>query len=89
MAAYIFVLPKISGGFSLSSSSGGSGATVTTHITSVVTATTPVTAVITAAQTPTPDPFPNTLELKDGFPFGSGNLKSKANVYRVWMNDIY
>ena len=89
VAAYIFVLPKISGGFSLSTPSGGTGATITTPITSVVTASTPVTASITAAPTPTPDPFPNALELKDGFPFGSGNVASEANVYRVWMNDSY
>ncbi|MDO9035258.1 MAG: zinc ribbon domain-containing protein, partial [Methanoregula sp.] len=89
VAAYIFVLPKMSGGFTPSTPLGGIGATVTTPITSVVTATTPVTAVITAAPTPTPDPFPNALELKDGFPFGSGNIASEANVYRVWMNDSY
>jgi hypothetical protein len=89
VAAYIFVLPKMSGGFTPSTPLGISGAAVTTPITSVVTATIPVTAVITVAPTPTPDPFPNALQLKDGFPFGSGNIASEANVYRVWMNDSY
>jgi len=89
VAAYIFVLPKMFGGFTPSTPIVGTGATVTTPITSVVTVTTHLTALITAAPTPTPDPFPNALQLKDGFPFGSGNIASEANVYRVWMNDSY
>ena len=89
VAVYIFVLPKMSGGFTPSTPLGGTGVTTTTSMTAVVTASSPVTAAITAAPTPTPDPFPNALKLKDGFPFGSGNISSEANVYRIWMNDSY
>ncbi|MDO9325722.1 MAG: zinc ribbon domain-containing protein [Methanoregula sp.] len=89
VAAYIFVLPKMSGGSSSSSLPGSTGTPVTTSMTAVVTASTPMTSAITAAPTPTPDPFPNALLVKDGFPFGSGKVASEANVYRVWMNDSY
>ena len=88
-AAYIFVLPKISGGSSPSALPGGTGAPVTTSMTTVVTASTPVTAAPTTVPTPTPDPFPNALLVKDGFPFGSDKVASEATVYRVWMNDTY
>ncbi|MDO8871106.1 MAG: zinc-ribbon domain-containing protein [Methanoregula sp.] len=89
VAVYIFVLPKMSGGFTPSTPLGGTGAPTTTSMTAVVTASSTVTTAITAAPTPTPDPFPNALKLKDGFPFGSGNISSEANVYRIWMNDSY
>jgi hypothetical protein len=84
-AAYIFVLPKLSGGSSPSALLGGTGAPSTVSTTAVVTVSTPV----TTAPTPTPDPFPNALQVKDGFPFGSDKVASEATVYRVWMNDTY
>lgn len=89
VAAYIFVLPKLSGESSPSISPGGTGASSTPSPTAVVTTTTPVTTVPSTAPTPTPDPFPNALKLKDGFPFGTGKVASEATVYRVWMNDSY
>ena len=88
-AAYIFVLPKLSGGTSPSALPGGTGAPVTTSSTVVVTIPAPVTVATTVAPTPTPDPFPNALLVKDGFPFGSGKVASEATVYRVWMNETY
>ena len=27
--------------------------------------------------------------LKDGFPFGEGNVASEGTVYRIWVNDTY
>ncbi|MDO9324715.1 MAG: hypothetical protein Q7T80_07120, partial [Methanoregula sp.] len=88
VAAYIFVLPKMSGGTS-SALPGGMGTVSTVSSTAVVTTVIPATPAPTTAQTPTPDPFPNALLLKDGFPFGSGKVASEATVYRVWMNDSY
>jgi hypothetical protein len=90
-AAYIFVLPKLSGGVSPLALPGLSGTVATPTPTPFVTASAPVTTPATAAPapTPTPDPFPNALLLKDGFPFGSGKVASEATVYRIWMNDSY
>lgn len=89
VAVYIFVLPKMSGTTTLPSLPGGASAPVTTSTTAVVMVATPVSAVPTTPPTPVPDPFPNALQVKDGFPFGSGKIASEANIYRVWMNDSY
>ncbi|MEI7856247.1 MAG: zinc ribbon domain-containing protein [Methanomicrobiales archaeon] len=89
VAAYIFVLPKLSGDSSSLPLPGGAGIPVTTSVTAAVTMVIPVTSAPTAAPTPTPDPFPNALLVKDGFPFGSGKVASEATIYRVWMNDSY
>jgi hypothetical protein len=43
----------------------------------------------TVAPTPTPDPFPNALHLKDGFLFGEGEIASEGKEYRIWMNETY
>lgn len=88
VAAYIFVLPKMSG-TSPSALPGGSGVPVTTSMTGVPTASTPATTAPTAVPTPTPDPYPDALLVKDGFPFGSGKVASEATIYRVWMNETY
>jgi hypothetical protein len=81
--AVFVVLPKMSSG-----SSGISPGPVT------VTITTPPTVLVTAVPTtvvptPAPDPFPNALLLKDGFPFGEGEVASEGTVYRIWMNETY
>jgi hypothetical protein len=88
-AAYIFVVPGIAGGSSSLAIPGLSGVTPSPSPTAVVTTMPPVTVATTVAPTPTPDPFPNALQVKDGFPFGSGRIESEANVYRVWMNETY
>ena len=88
-AAYFFVLPKLAGGSSPSFLPGGTGTPVITSATVVVATSPPATVATTVAPTPAPDPFPNALQLKDGFPFGSGKVASEATVYRIWINDTY
>ena len=43
----------------------------------------------TVAPTPTPDPFPNALHLKEGFLFGKGEIASEGTVYRIWINETF
>jgi len=43
----------------------------------------------TVAPTPAPDPFPYALNLKNGFPYGEGEIANEGNVYRIWMNETY
>jgi hypothetical protein len=51
---------------------------------------TPVTTVpTTPLPTPTPDPFPNALHLKEGLQFGEGTFESEGTVYRIWTNETY
>ena len=83
-AAVFVVLPKLSGG---SSPVSGTGTAVSTAVTTVAATTVPV--VTTTAPTPVPDPFPNALQLRDGFPFSSGSTASEGTVYRIWVNDTY
>jgi len=83
--AVFVVLPKVSGGSSRISPGPVSGTgTITTPPTVLVTAV-PTTVV----PAPAPDPFPNALLLKDGFPFGEGKIASEGTVYRIWMNETY
>ena len=88
VTVYFLVLPKMSG-TSLPILPGGANNPVTTSTTAVVIVATPVSAVPATSPTPVPDPFPHALQVKDGFPFGSGKVASEANIYRVWMNDSY
>jgi hypothetical protein len=84
-AAVFVILPKISNG--MSGLSPGL-ASVTGTITPLPTI--PVTTIpTTVVPTPTPDPFPNALLLKDGFPFGEGKITSEGTVYRIWINETY
>jgi len=77
----IFILPSLSG----SSFLAGSPTT-----TSMAKTTTPVTLFDTpVTPTPTPEPYPNALQLKEYFPFGDGEVQSKATVYRYWINNTY
>lgn len=87
VAAGVFVvLPTLSGGSSSRSASGqSSGTGTTTTIITLPLTTVPTIAVTTA----TPDPFPNALLLRDGFPFGEGKIASEGTVYRIWMNETY
>jgi hypothetical protein len=73
---------------------GGSGSSLILPGQPVPTVTTPppVTPApepVTTLPTPVPEPFPDALELKEKFPFGSGEIASEGTVYRVWMNDTY
>jgi hypothetical protein len=58
--------------------------------TTIATATpTPTAVVTTVAPTPTPDPFPDAYKLRELFNFNEGKYKSRATVYRYWMNETY
>jgi hypothetical protein len=83
--AVFVVLPKVSGESSRISTGPVSGAGTTTTPPTVLVTTVPTTVV----PIPAPDPFPNALLLKDGFPFGEGNVASEGTVYRIWMNETY
>jgi hypothetical protein len=84
-AAVFVILPKISNG---TSGLSPGLASVTGTITPLPTV--PVTTIpTTVVPTPTPDPFPNALLLKDGFPFGEGKIASEGTVYRIWINETY
>jgi len=39
--------------------------------------------------TPTPEPFPGALSLKEWFTYNEGKYASKATVYRYWINGTY
>jgi hypothetical protein len=88
-AVFFVVLPKMSGGSSTGSVPpvSGTGASVSLAATTAPAATVPITT--TTVPTPVPDPFPNALLLRDGFPFSSGSTASEGTVYRVWVNDTY
>jgi hypothetical protein len=87
-AAAFLILPKLSGTGTSQGLLPGSVTTTQTTI-PVVTSTLPTTSVTTSTPTPEPDPFPDALNLKEWFPFGSGNVASKATVYKYWINDTY
>jgi len=76
----VFILPGLSSG-QVPKSTGP----VTPAATTAVPKATPA----PTTQTAVPDPFPNALHVKDGFPFGSGEVASEGNVYRIWMNNTY
>jgi hypothetical protein len=86
-AAYIFVLPKLSGSNFLSSSTGGTGFTASTPPPTTVIVTTP--APIATVPTPPPNPFPDAYKIRELFSFNEGKYTSRATVYRVWMNETY
>lgn len=92
-AAYIFVLPKLSGSNFLPSSSGGTGFTASTPSTTTVNVTTPIPTPTpiptTIVPTPTPNPFPDAYSIGKLFNFNEGKYVSRATVYRVWMNETY
>jgi hypothetical protein len=78
-AVVLVVLPKMS-----------SGSTQISKGTIISKTTIPITTMpTTVAPTPTPDPFPNALHLKDVFPFGEGEIACEGTVYRIWMNETY
>jgi hypothetical protein len=84
-AVVLVVLPKMSSGSTQISTGlvSSSGTVISTTIIPITTMPT------TVALTPTPDPFPNALHLKDGLPFGEGEIASEGTVYRIWMNETY
>jgi hypothetical protein len=88
-AVFFVVLPKLSGGSSTVSVPpvSGTGVPGSPAVTLIPAATVPIAT--TTAPTPVPDPFPNALLLRDGFPFSSGSTASEGTVYRVWVNDTY
>lgn len=55
----------------------------------VATVTTPTTVPTPAPPTPTIEPYPTALKLKQPFNFSSGKTASEATVYRFWINDTY
>lgn len=75
----VFILPGFSSGQSRTSG----------PVTPSATTAAPVATAVATTGTPVPDPFPNALRVKDGFPFGSGVVASEGTVYRVWINDTY
>jgi hypothetical protein len=83
-----FLLPKLSGTESLPGVFLGSVTTAQTMI-PVTTSSLPAVSTTTSTPTPQPDPFPNALNLKERFPFGSEKVASEATVYRYWINDTY
>ena len=85
-AALLFIiLPGIYSGSGRNSDSIDSPAGTLSSATTI-----PVTPVpTTPVPTPTPDPFPNALHLKEGLPFGEGTFESEGTVYRIWMNETY
>ena len=84
-AAVVVLLPKISGPAAPGSPSG----IPATPLPSVTVMPTTPAVVLSTLPTPAPDPFPAALMLKDGFPFGEGNVASEGTVYRIWVNDTY
>jgi len=88
-AAYIFALPKLSGGSFFPVLPGTTG-TPTPLATPVVTEPTPaLVATIEVPPTPVPDPFPDAYQVKELFSFNEGRYASRATVYRYWMNATY
>jgi hypothetical protein len=85
-AVFLFIiLPALYSGSDRNSNGIGSPPGTLTPATTI-----PVTAVpTTPLPTPTPDPFPNALDLKEGLPFGEGTIESEGTVYRIWMNETY
>jgi len=49
----------------------------------------PTTIASTVAPTPPPDPFPDAFRLREIFNFNEGKYKSRATVYRYWINETY
>jgi hypothetical protein len=84
-ALILVVLPKIQGG-SLPVLPGQVSPTPT-----IITTPTPapVTIVTTVVPTNPPDPFPNAYKLRELFNFNEGKYKSRATVYRYWINETY
>ena len=87
--AYIFVLPKLSGG-SIPPVLPGTTGTPTPLATPVVTESTPaMVATIEVPPTLIPDPFPDAYKVKELFNFNEGKYASRATLYRYWMNATY
>ena len=91
VAAYIFVLPKLSGSNPLPTSTVGTKITASTPSPTTVNVTTPTPTPIptTIVPTPTPNPFPDAYSIGKLFNFNEGKYVSRATVYRVWMNETY
>jgi|WetSurMetagenome_2_1015567.scaffolds.fasta_scaffold00985_13 hypothetical protein len=87
--AVIVVLPGLSAGSSPlpGAQVSGTKAPVTVAMTTIAVTAAPV--ALTPVPASSPDPFPNALHLRDGFPFSSGSTASEGTVYRVWLNDTY
>lgn len=88
-AAYIFVLPKLSGSNFRPSSSGGTGFTASTPSPATMIVTTPTPIPTTIVPTPTQNLFPDAFSIGKLFNFNEGKYASRATVYRVWMNETY
>lgn len=85
-AAVVVVLPKLSNG-SMPALPGQATPIPTTTVATPTPA--PTTIVTTAAPTAPPDPFPDAYKLRELFSFNEGKYKSRATVYRYWMNETY
>jgi hypothetical protein len=83
--AVVIILPKLNNG-SLPALPGQSTPVPTTVPTPVAT---PTTIATTVATTPPPDPFPNAYKIRELFNFNEGKYKSRATVYRYWINETY
>jgi hypothetical protein len=84
-AVVIFALPKLQGG-SLPALPGQATPTPTT----IATPTPAPTILVTStAPTPPPDPFPDAYKIRELFNFNEGKYKSRATVYRYWINETY
>ena len=88
-AAVFVVLPKISGTSGGASPGSPSGTATGITTTKIPVITSSATVAQTTVPAPASDPFPNALMLRDGFPFGEGNVASEGTVYRIWVNDTY
>ncbi len=90
-AAYIFILPKLSGSNFLPVSPKGMEFAASTPSPTTVIATTHISTPIptTIVPTPTPNPFPDAYSIGELFNYNMGKYASRATVYRVWMNETY
>ena len=90
-AAYIFILPKLSGSNILPVSPKGTEFAASTPSQTTVIVTTHISTPIptTIVPTNTPIQFPDAYSIGELFNFNEGKYASRATVYRVWMNETY
>jgi hypothetical protein len=88
-AAYIFVLPKLSGSNFLPTSPVGTKITASTPSPTTAIITTPTPFPTTIVPTPTQNPYPDAYSIGKLFNYNEGKYVSRATVYRVWMNETY
>jgi hypothetical protein len=87
IAAILAVVLHLPGGLTAAGTGSVPGPAVTTEETTA--APTPPPTVETTVPTPTPAPFPGALSLRTWFEYNEGKYKSKATVYRYWINETY